>query len=381
VRVNRGLHTLEQVPLVLQRIRSEEARGNDLGVFELERELMALIRRHPDDVRSAAVMRAIADRQMATLGGYLDGERTPEVVYGCFYKQWPSAEGGSCTAGSRKTVVQGMLAEAQGNYAEAIAIMLRHGMYDSDELRDLEMDLLLGVDMIRTLYEGPGQSSMALIPGAWAAEHREPWRSRIAPLLTLAGWQAPGLGVEWLDADVSSRRKTHNELMQTYDRGRQSLTRLHGYAAASASPLLAQVDALVQVADWDLLYSYNGQAIEGYERILATIGRELPAESIDSLFASAIPVVLPAFKPNPLAHDATATGYIDVAFAITKYGRSRDLEIRGSANASGAAQERLVGLIRGSRFRPRLTDGRFADVTPVAFRYYVDAEPVTARAD
>jgi hypothetical protein len=319
---------------------------------------------------------------MATLRQYLDGEKTPEVVYGCFYKQWPSADGGSCTAGSRKTVVQGMFAEAQRNYADAIANMLRHGLYASDELRELEMDLLLGIDMIRTLYEGPGQSSMALVPAAWITEHREPWRSRIEPLLKLASWKASSSSDESLDAESVSSRKTRNDLIQTYDRGRQSLSRLHAYAAASASPLLAQADALAQIADWDLLYSYNGQAFDEYERILAWLHEAgLPAESIDELFAPSIPVVLPAFKRNPLARDETSMAYIDVAFAITKYGRARDVEIRGSANATEAAQERLVDLIRSSRFRPRAIDDRFADVTPVAFRYYIEGAPLNALAN
>ena len=102
-----------------------------------------------------------------------------------------------------------MLAEAQRNYADAIAIMLRHGLYGSDELRELETDLLLGVDMIRTIYEGPGQSSMALVPGAWAAEHLEPWRSRTAPLLELASWEAPYSGEGSLGEYAASSAKRH----------------------------------------------------------------------------------------------------------------------------------------------------------------------------
>jgi hypothetical protein len=384
VRVNSGLHTLDQVPLVLQRIRSEEARGNDLAAWELERELLTLVRRHPDDLRSAAVLREIADRQMATLRQYLDGEKTPEVVYGCFYKQWPTADGGSCTAGSRKIVVQGMFAEAQRNYADAITVMLRHNLYDSAALRDLETDLLLGVDMIRTTYERPGHSPMALVPGTWAAEHLEPWRSRVAPLVELASWEAPRSGGELLDEDpgADERRRTH--LMQTYDRGRQSLSRLYAYEAASSSPLLVQAEALAQIADWDLLYSHNGQAVDGYERVLDTLrNADLPAESIDELFAPSIPVMLPAFKSNPLAHDGTSptTGYIDVAFSITRFGRPRDVVIVAAVNATEETQERLLDVIRSGRFRPRVTDGLLPDVAPVAFRYYVHDSPLQAMAD
>jgi hypothetical protein len=33
--------------------------------------------------------------------------------------------------------------------------------------------------------------------------------------------------------------------------------------------------------------------------------------------------------------------------------------------------DRLVLLIKSSRFRPRVTNGRFADATPVVLRYYL----------
>ena len=83
--------------------------------------------------------------------------------------------------------------------------------------------------------------------------------------------------------------------------------------------------------------------------------------------------LLPAFQPNPLGQDdsLTATGHIDVAFVLTKYGRGRDVEIRDAANVSAAAQEHVTSLIRRSRFRPQLSNGEFAAETPVAFRYYV----------
>jgi hypothetical protein len=63
------------------------------------------------------------------------------------------------------------------------------------------------------------------------------------------------------------------------------------------------------------------------------------------------------------------TGHVDVAFAITKYGRARNVEILDATNATEADQADLVGLLKSSRFRPRLTDGEFADASPVVVRY------------
>jgi hypothetical protein len=110
---------------------------------------------------------------------------------------------------------------------------------------------------------------------------------------------------------------------------------------------------------------------------------DLPSAAIEQIFAPPIPVVLPAFEPNPLEPDATrpATGHADVTFAITKFGRARDVELHGATNASKREQRRLLRLIKKSRFRPQLTDGAFADSKPVSFRYYFHDERETQRAD
>lgn len=375
VRVNRGLHTLDQVPLVLQQIHSQQARGNDTAVWELEQDLLTLIRRHPDDIRTVPMLRAMADRQMATLHEYIDGEQPPEVVYGCFYQQWPTADGGSCTAGSRKVVIRGMLAEAQRTYADAINVLVRHGLYGSDELRDLEQELLAGVDLLRTLYGGPGEHPVLMLPGFRGSESMEPWRSRVAPVMELARLDLEQLRHgEREQGGTRSVEATHWRLTDPYYRGRQGLGRLYAYEAANASSPRVQADAMAQIADWDLLYSHNGLAIEGYEMARTLLQEtDQPAPLLDELFAPATPVVLPAFRPNPLAPNdvRAATGHIDVAFTLTKYGRGRDVEVRDAANATVGAQDRLVGLIMRSRFRPQLTEGEFAAETPVAFRYYL----------
>jgi hypothetical protein len=376
VRVNKGLHSMDQVPLVRQLIRIEEARGNHEGAWDRQQDLLQLLRRHPDDVRAVPVLREIADKQMDVLASVIAGERPPEVVLGCFYKQWPTQADGSCEAGSRSTVVQGMLAEAQRTYLNAIAVMLRQGLYDSDDLRALELQVLRGVDLMRSrYYRGPASRRVPMAPAYLGASSIEPWRSRMAAVAQLAEWELPYPSEPSLQADDSGHVVTkHVHIMDPYHRGRQSLRRLYAYGAASAESSLRQAEAVAQMADWDLLYSHNSRAIDSYEVAQAMLVQAgAPRSSIEQIFAPATPVVLPSFQPNPLERDETraATGYIDVEFEITKYGRSRAVEILDVANASHAAKQDLIALIRANRYRPRLTDGAFADATPVHMRYYL----------
>ncbi len=378
VRINSGLHTLDQVPLVRQLIRIEEERGNHSGAWEREQHLLSLLRRHPDDLRTVPVLREIAGKQMAVLGAVLAGKRPPEVILGCFYKQWPAQDAGSCHAGSKKTVVQGMLAEAQRNYADAIGIMLRQGLFGSDELRALEIEVLRGVDLLRSrYYQGGSTRPIPMVPGYVGASSIEPWRSRIAPVAELADWTPPPQtsSALLLDSDDNGHVATrHLHLMDPYYRGRQSLRRLYAYRAASSGSSLSQADAAVQIADWDLLYSHNSKAVESYAAAHAMLEQAGASKtSIEQLFAPPTPVVLPAFQPNPLASDGARapTGHIDVRFEITKSGRGRAVELLDAATATDTAKERLLTLIKSKRFRPRTSDGEFAAATPVLMRYYL----------
>ena len=389
MRANSGLYSLDQVPLLWQRIESEEAFGNDAAVWDVEQELLTLARRHPDDPQAVPVLRGVADRQMEVVGRMVDsGETPPQVILGCYYNEWSTASGGdgNCNSGTRDTAVRGILADANRNYADAIAVLLRNEAYSSDELRELEMELVRGAELIYEKYARDGNRGVTgtrtkneipvpLVPWSSAAEIREPWRSRMAPIMELADWDLPYDSAGTPEEDFLQEVEPRDERFRApYYRGRQSLRRLYAYSVASSSPASEQVAAIVQMADWDLLFSSNGLAVEGYalaQDMLDRAGADEAARA--QLFAPALPVVLPSFEPNPLARDEerAATGYIDVAFSITKYGRARDIEIRDAANATDDARSDLVNLLKSSRFRPRHTDGRFADSSPAAVRYHL----------
>jgi hypothetical protein len=95
---------------------------------------------------------------------------------------------------------------------------------------------------------------------------------------------------------------------------------------------------------------------------------------IDEVFSPSMPVVLPAFMPNPLASTETpgSSGYIDIAFEITKYGEGEAIEILdATTNTSSDARQRLRDLVKWCHFRPRMANGTFEDPSRVVVRYYV----------
>jgi len=72
--------------VIRQLIHNEEARGNLAAASELEQALLALARRHPDDLRTVPILREAADKQMHVLERHLAGELPPQISLGVFYR-------------------------------------------------------------------------------------------------------------------------------------------------------------------------------------------------------------------------------------------------------------------------------------------------------
>jgi hypothetical protein len=386
VRANDGLHSLEQISLLRQLIANEEALERFEAAAELEQELLTLAKRHPDDLRTVPVFREAAAKRMTLLRRYVAGEFPPQMVLGCYYG-WPRGDvyrgsidedSTSCISGKRNDAIRTIVADAQTHYADAIAVMLRNELYSSDELQNLELELVRSIDVIRD--RGAHDQRFRDDGLTRARLDLEPWRTWWAAVRPLAEWE---LTQPPADAGQQPPLESASELGQVtrpaaalvdYGFGRRSLERLLAYENATSAPLPRQIAALVRVADWDLLYSYNSRALEQYEKAHELLKQAGAQASIEELFSPRIPLVLPAFVPNPLASDApeSPTGYIDVAFEVGRYGDSRQIEILDTTmNATDAAKTELVQLIQRSRFRPRLTDGEFARASPVVLRYYL----------
>lgn len=381
VRANYGIHALEQAPLLRQRIRMEEERDDVSAAWKLEADLLTLVRRYPDDLRAVPILREVGDRRMALLDEYLGGDYPPEIVLGCYYNPYRLSTVGSCHAGSRGVAARAILADAQRSYAEAIAVLLRNQLYDSDELRELEMTLVRSFDRLRTTKDF-GEPPLA---GVAAGLHNtEPLRSQIDAFTALAGSAIPLTGMNSHAGrsapDARELRDARNDFVSgdAYALGRLSLRRLVTYDEASGRGPVAQAASLAQLADWDILYSRSlnmaDSALEIYREAYRTlVDAGVTQAEIDAFFSPPIPVVLPAFLPNPLeSTNANDAGRIDVAFEITREGRAKGVKVLAATeDVKNGVKDRLERLIKSSRFRPQLTDGQFAD-KPVVVRYYVD---------
>lgn len=320
VRANHGLRSLEQAPLLEQRIAQEEARRNFAAAWDLEQSLLALVAANPDDLRSVPFLRSVAAKRMSAAARYAAGEFPPEILLGCFYNPYRNPLYGNCTSGSKSTALRGLTADARRYYRAAIDVLVRRDLEMSAEVRDLEMQIV-----------------------------HDSYR----------------YGAYWS--------------------GREALRRMLIYAESNSAPWLTAADAALQIGDWDLAFGGHPNALNIYELIYARlIARGAAPSVIEERFGSRVPVLVPAFEPNPFdaAHASADAGYIDVAFEITKYGRGRRAIILGAtADATEADRAALISLISRSRFRPRIADGKFVNTEIVTRRYLSAATPPTRRAE
>jgi len=313
VRANYGLSSLEQAPLMRQQIRAEESRGNFGEAWAIEQALLTLAKKHPDDARTAPIYHEIGDKRMDLRRSYLAGERPPQLTLGCYYHgSQPQliSDGSNCASGERDEAILHMTLDAQRNYANAIAVLRRQQEHSGGELYELEDKLF------RNSY-----------------------------------------------------------FLRDYQTGRQSLVRLIYDDAQNGEPMLSRIERLIQLADWDLLYDQRTLAFDLYAKTHAFLEqRGLAQASIDEFFAPAVPILLPTFQPNLFAPELAerATGYVDVMFDVSRYGRTSRIRVLDSTHdASNIVQRRVARWVVDNRFRPRVTDGQAVDAERIVARAYV----------
>ena len=395
IRVNHGLYSLDQAPLLRQAIGNDEASGNLASAWTRQEELVALARRHPEDLRTVPIFREVADKRMALFEAFTAGERPEQLIHGDYCEQF-----GQLFSCSRRDTARALIGDAQMYYADAIGALQRNQLYSSDELQALETELVRSSDVVRLRpelampqgYPAPGSHARLDEPRGLGHDELERYgtgaddrmyRDETAARLQQLGPRgARDEAATEVDAESPS---TSQAFPSYYLFGRQSLVRLFDYAVASSAPLPDQLRAFAQIADWDLLYSRNAFALGEYEQVYALLEENGGAQALtEELFAPQLPIVLPSFGPNPLDSEQAeaSTGYIDVAFRITKLGEPQRIEILDStAAATEAAQEQLVRLIKASRFRPRVTDGEFGTSSVVVRYHSNDGQPVGAQND
>lgn len=291
-RVNEGLFGIDQAALVKRLIESQAALGQNATVDELRARLLDLARHNRSDERSAAIFREAAEREVGEYERYLKGDIPATLTIGSI-------------ANSPQAMAAGGVWRARRLYNEAIWGLMSNPRENKAELADLEEGLA------RTYY-----------------------------------------------LEASNRARYYVGVDDPlYGLGLGSYQRRVGYTGVGSS--IEAVDyarALIELADWSLLFSRNGTAVKRYAQVYSMlVDQRVPESSIQEFFPSNMPVFLPTFAPPPLEGVIVAgsSDYVDVDFEIGKYGQPRKVNIVAVAGRDAAAiSKQLAAAIGNGRFRP-----------------------------
>jgi tetratricopeptide (TPR) repeat protein len=313
-RVNEGLFGMDQAALLERLIDSQLKIGRVDSAEDLRSKLLELARRNRQDERSATIFREAAEREVDRYETYLREGLPPTFTIGD-----PMAPQREAAAGVWR---------ARRLYNEAIWALLTNPRENRAELAELEKELA------RTYYlEASGRSR-------W-------YRGVDDPLY--------GLGL-----------MSHKRLVEYSD------------AMESPSAAVDYARALIELADWSLLFSRNGTAVKRYAEAYDLLIRErVSSASIEEFFPAATPVFLPAFAP-PLDGVAyvRSSGYVDVDFQIGKYGQPRKVTIVAvTGDDAAAVSKQLAFAIGNGRFRP----SPFNDGAEYRLRYSLADGSLTPR--
>ena len=139
--------------------------------------------------------------------------------------------------------------------------------------------------------------------------------------------------------------------------------------------------ALVELADWSIVFSRNGTGVKGYEQAHALLVEAgAPEAAIEELFPTDVPVFLPAFAPNPLGDDISTAG-VEFTRILAEIQKASD------ALNAGPMSEALISLARFQLlFRPVDDDILLVlaishDGNPGKARYLVRRHLVSLRSE
>lgn len=317
-RIHQGLYSIEYSEIIERLIASWTEVG-EFGVAGLlDEELIELVRRNPDDVRGAAILTKVADRQMSDVERYLELDEDSSVWIGMSTQQ-------SDVPTLRRLALRA-LRRARGLYGWAQNIAIANSD-DIDEYVGLQEKI------IETYYYELENDSLR-------SSH--------------STGPPPGLG-------GSGKRVLEIQLENSYN--------------YPGTPV-AIAEAMIELADWTLLFALNGQALRKYEAVQDFLSSvDAPAEQVERLLSPEVPAVLPAFGADIDVVDPASgyLGYVDVAIETTRYGRTKSYEILGATPTAGNDVLRKLKRVLGqSRFRPRFEDGELVRNDYFALRYYFD---------
>ena len=393
IRMNDGLHSLEQAEVVEKMIERLDAAGGFSESDALQDELLELTKRNESDPRVSSILATVAERQMDVVKAYLDDDIWPRAR-----EQLQAIEGSGWEPNTPKTGRQRALTELAviaDRYDFAIEGSLAGDNFELGDSLDSRVEIAEIYELVDTANDflevgvlprydrgsltWDQESPMADREFAVAALHRA---RRLYSAAMQAAYQQGSQSEYWaLDEQFVETyyfEKANPELSS--DTYVQHAVVLESILRARVADRLTRGGSAVEVARAlvELADAFtNLRALEQYQDAYDFLVREdVLTEAIAELFYPDVPAIRSAFGPeDSVDFDPfhVYRGYIDVYVETGQYGQTKDVEIQNtSPSTSRGIERRLRKHVSQTQFRPRFEDGRPLSSDQFTLRYYYD---------
>ncbi|MCW8125139.1 hypothetical protein [Microbulbifer halophilus] len=173
--------------------------------------------------------------------------------------------------------------------------------------------------------------------------------------------------------DAPRRSKLDHYRMNSFSTGKKAIARMVDvYQENPQSPPAASAKAKVELGDWYMMFNKWHSARETYgEAYRALWDNGATNREIEDIFGR--PAALPALPMLDEDTSAQEESYVTVTYDVTAFGKARNIEIlharpKGSVNM----RSRVRNALKRAKFRPRFEDGEPVETTGIVQRFVFD---------
>lgn len=343
-RVNYGLFSAEQIPIVERVIDNQVMRG-DLIAADQQQEYLYYLHRRIHGENNPGLLPAMEAYAEWNLFAFSARKLSPTPVSADeIASETPSATKGPAPVEDVVMFRIQRLMNAQGIYQQIVKLLLTHFGTADPRLPEVERSLAV----TNYLYATQVVVNESLLINTQSLNYN------------------PDFPVKMLG----------------FAEGREALERRIQYLEETpGTPRDEITKAKMELGDWLMSSRKRMNGIEVYDQVFADyVAAGASQTEIDALFHPALPVAIPTFLVSPYSREslnipADASlqykGYVDVEFVVGRYGQtSTPRELARSEGTPDRLVDALLRNIRRDQYRPRYRDGRAVEQDRIRARYY-----------
>ncbi|MBN8432432.1 hypothetical protein JF535_16440 [Microbulbifer salipaludis] len=182
-----------------------------------------------------------------------------------------------------------------------------------------------------------------------------------------AGFAGSGNGTPERRAQLDHYR------MNSFSSGKTAITKIMDvYQKNPSSPPAASAKAKVELGDWYMIFNKWHSARETYGQAYQALwDNGATNEEIDEIFGR--PAALPTLPLLDEDREALANSYVTVSYDVTAFGKARNIQILSARPEDKVSiRSRVRNVLKRAKFRPRFENGEPVATTGIVQRFVFD---------